>query len=49
MIFIVVTRSVKGVRQGCILSLILFGLYTEELTVRMKQTSCGMKGVIDHE
>ena len=35
-------RSVKGVRQGCILSPLLFGLYTEELTVRVKQTGCGM-------
>ena len=35
-------KSVRGVRQGCILSPLLFGLYTEELTVRVKEMRLGM-------
>ncbi len=36
-------RSAKGVRQGCILSPLLFGLYTEELAVRVKSTGLGVR------
>ena len=35
--------SNRGVRQGCILSPVLFALYTEELAVRMKEKGLGMK------
>ena len=30
-------------RQGCVLSLLLFGLYVEELAVRVKPTGLGVK------
>jgi len=33
----------KGVWQGCVLSPLLFGLYTEELAVRVKATGLGVK------
>ena len=35
-------KSVRDVRQGCILSPLLFGLYTEELTIRVKEAGLGM-------
>ena len=35
--------SNRGVRQGCILSPILFAIYTEELAVRVKEKGLGMK------
>ena len=36
-------KSVKGVRQGCILSPLLFGLYTEELSVRVNKCNKGVR------
>ncbi|KAF2363654.1 Reverse transcriptase domain [Trinorchestia longiramus] len=35
--------SVRGVRQGCTLSFLLFDLYTEELAVRLKMSGFGLK------
>ena len=35
--------SNRGVRQGCILSPVLFAMYTEELAVRVKESDLGMK------
>ena len=34
---------VRSVRQGCILCPLLFGLYTEELAVRVKRTGLGVR------
>ncbi|KAF2343922.1 Reverse transcriptase domain [Trinorchestia longiramus] len=36
-------RSVRGVRQGCTLSPLLFGLYTEEIAVRLRMSGFGLK------
>ena len=35
--------SNRGVRQGCILSPVLFALYTEELAIRVKERNLGMR------
>ena len=35
--------SNRGVRQGCILSPVLFAMYTEEFAVRVKESNLGMK------
>ena len=35
-------RSSRGVRQGCILSPILFALFMEELTERVKESGLGV-------
>ena len=35
--------SNRGVRQGCILSPVLFAMYTEELAVRVKEGNWGMR------
>ena len=32
----------RGLRQGCILSPLLFGLYTEEMAVRVRNMNCGI-------
>ena len=36
-------NSKRGVRQSCVLSPLLFGLYVEELAVRVKCTGLGVK------
>ncbi|KAF2344329.1 Reverse transcriptase domain [Trinorchestia longiramus] len=36
-------RSVRGVRQGCTLSSLLFGLYMEELAVCLRMSGFGLK------
>ena len=36
-------NSKRGVRQGCVLSPLLFGLYVEELAVRVKRTGLSVK------
>ena len=36
-------ESKRGVEKGCVLSLLLFGLYTEELAVRVRKTGLGIK------
>ena len=32
-----------GLRQGCVLSLVLFSLYINSLVVQLKSASCGIK------
>ena len=36
-------HSNRGVRQGCILSIVLFALYTEELAVKVRESNLGIK------